>query len=160
MCKIILICGKIASGKTYYAEKLKKKYNAVILSTDEVTYDLIDNKQGKFYDDFAKKVNLYLQKKAIEIVRAGCNVILDWGFWRKKDRQEISKYFIDNKIKIEWYYIDIDDKTWEKFIEKRNTIMKDKRTADFYVDKNLKNKCLSNFEIPSKSEIDNWIYIE
>ncbi len=56
MSKIIAICGKICSGKTYYANQIKEKENAVILSTDEVTYDLIDNEQGEFYDKFCKKV--------------------------------------------------------------------------------------------------------
>lgn len=37
--KVFLICGKICSGKSYYAKELKDKYNAVILSTDEVTFD-------------------------------------------------------------------------------------------------------------------------
>ena len=50
MSKIILICGKIASGKTYYVNYLKDKENAVILSTDEVTYDLTNNEQGEGYD--------------------------------------------------------------------------------------------------------------
>ena len=49
MGKVYLICGKICSGKSYYAKSLKEKYNAVILSTDEVTYDLINNEQGEFY---------------------------------------------------------------------------------------------------------------
>ena len=37
MAKVILICGKICSGKTYYARQLRDQYNAVILSTDEGT---------------------------------------------------------------------------------------------------------------------------
>lgn len=48
MAKVIAICGKICSGKSYYANKIKDKLNAVILSTDEVTFDLIDNEQGEF----------------------------------------------------------------------------------------------------------------
>lgn len=48
MAKVIAICGKICSGKTYYANQMKDKENAVILSTDEATYDLIDNKQGEY----------------------------------------------------------------------------------------------------------------
>ena len=66
MAKVICICGKIASGKSYYAKKLKEKENAVILSTDEVTYDLIDNEQGEFYDQFAVRVNKYLNKNLDE----------------------------------------------------------------------------------------------
>ena len=36
MSKVILICGKICGGKSYYAKHLKEQHNAVILSTDEV----------------------------------------------------------------------------------------------------------------------------
>ena len=82
--KVFLICGKICSGKSYYAKKLKDKYNAVILSTDEVTFDLINNEQGEFYNIFAERVNLHLRKKAVEICKAGANVILDWGFWTRE----------------------------------------------------------------------------
>ncbi|WP_297031834.1 hypothetical protein [uncultured Eubacterium sp.] len=43
MSKTIAICGKICCGKSYYAKQIKEKENAVILSIDEATYDLIDN---------------------------------------------------------------------------------------------------------------------
>lgn len=65
MSKVIAICGKICSGKTYYANKIKEKENAIILATDEVTYDLTDNKQGEGYDDFASRVNTYISKKTV-----------------------------------------------------------------------------------------------
>ena len=53
MGRAILICGKICSGKSTYAARLKQEIRAVILSTDEVTYDLTDNAQGEGYDAFA-----------------------------------------------------------------------------------------------------------
>ncbi len=74
MAKLLCICGKIGCGKTYYANRLKEQEHAVILSTDEVTYDLTNNQQGEGYDEFARRVNLYLRKKAVEIVNAGCTV--------------------------------------------------------------------------------------
>ena len=64
MNKVICICGKICSGKTSYAKKLAKKEKAIILSIDEVTYDLINNEQGKLYDDLVIKIGNYLKKKA------------------------------------------------------------------------------------------------
>lgn len=76
MAKLLCICGKIGCGKTYYANRLKEQEHAVILSTDEVTYDLTNNQQGEGYDEFARRVNLYLRKKAVEIVNAGCTVIV------------------------------------------------------------------------------------
>lgn len=99
MPKIIAICGRICSGKSHYANQIKEKENAVILSLDEATYELIDNEQGEFYNAFAERVNKYLMKKAAEIVKAGCNVILDWGFWTKAARRETTKYF--NQFDIE-----------------------------------------------------------
>lgn len=55
MAKVIAICGKICSGKTYYANNLKIKENAVILSTDEATFDLVNNEQANFIISLPKK---------------------------------------------------------------------------------------------------------
>lgn len=157
MKKVILICGKICSGKTYYAKQIQEKNKAVILSTDEATYDLINNEQGDFYNIFAERVNRYLRKKAVEIIHAGANVILDWGFWTRESRIEISEFFKLNNVQYEWHYIDVDDRTWYQNINKRNNLIKSgKGGANFYVDEGLLNKLLLSFEKPEKEEIDVW----
>lgn len=157
MAKVILICGKIASGKTFYANKLKNKERAVILNIDELTYTLFDNEQGKKYEDRTNRAKNYLMKKTLELVKTGCNVILDWGFWTIKSRNEITKYFKNNNINIEWHYIDIEDTIWNKNIEERNKKIEEGNGGyDFYVTKGLKDKNLLLFEIPSKEEIDIW----
>lgn len=157
MSKVILICGKICSGKSFYARKIKEKEKAVILSTDEATYDLINNEQGEFYNIFANRVNKFLKKKTVEIVTAGANVILDWGFWTIKERKETSEYFKFHNIQYEWHYIDVDDETWHKNIEERNKkIEEGNGGSDFYVDEGLMEKLLSRFEQPTKEEMDIW----
>ena len=157
MAKFLCICGKIGCGKTYYANRLKEQEHAVILSTDEVTYDLTNNQQGDGYDEFAIRVNLYLRKKAVEIVNAGCTVILDWGFWTKENRKEIKRYGENNGVLVEMHYIDIDDKTWYENIEKRNNeVISGNGGSSFYVNEGLLNKVSSLFEIPEKEEIDIW----
>ena len=50
-------------------------------------------------------------KKAIDIVRVGCNVILDWGFWRSYNRRYMNEYFKNENIDVEWHYMDVDDYT-------------------------------------------------
>ena len=157
MAKLLCICGKIGCGKTYYANRLKEQEHAVILSTDEVTYDLTNNQQDDGYDEFAIRVNLYLRKKAVEIVNAGCTVILDWGFWTKENRKEIKRYGENNGVLVEMHYIDIDDKTWYENIEKRNNeVISGNGGSSFYVNEGLLNKVSSLFEIPEKEEIDIW----
>ena len=159
MGTVILICGKICSGKSWYARTLQNRKQAVILSTDEVTYDLTDNAQGEGYDAFARRVNLYLRKKAAEIALAGCDVILDWGFWTRKDREEITAYFRDRNVPMQWHYMDISDDLWQHHIVARNEkVLSGQGGSDFYVDEGLKEKVLSLFQVPDPSEIDVWIH--
>ena len=40
MSKVIAICGKVGSGKTYYAKKIMEKHEAVLLSNDELLHDV------------------------------------------------------------------------------------------------------------------------
>lgn len=157
MGKIILICGKIASGKSYYANQMKTKEKAIILSTDELTYAMFDNEQGDKYEQLAHRANNYLLKKAIELAQLDCNVILDWGFWQKRDRKVISDYLKAKHIDIQWHYIQIDDESWEKNISVRNQrIEQGIQDSSFYVTEGLKNKLLSKWEEPSTDEIDVW----
>lgn len=131
--------------------------NAVILSTDEATFDLIDNEQGEFYDNFAARVNKYLMKKAVEIVKVGCNVILDWGFWSREERKMTAEYFGQADVEVEWHYIDIEQSRWKQLIEERNAKVGNGNSGSaFYVDEGLLNKLLSKFEKPSKDEVDVW----
>ena len=157
MARVMAICGKICSGKSHYAKQLKDRENAVILSTDEVTFDLIKNEQGEYYNIFADRVNKYLRKKAAEIVAIGCNVILDWGFWTKEERKEITDYFNACGIDVEWHYVDIAQARWEMLIEQRNKkIEEGNGGSDFYLDEGLMGKLLSKFEEPTREEMDVW----
>ena len=157
MPKVIALCGKICSGKTFYANKIKEGKNAVILSTDEVTFYLMDNEQGERYDDFAKRVNEYLMKKAIDIVRAGANVILDWGFWSKEERINLTNYYKKYNIPVEWHYVDVTQEKWQDLIKKRNElIVSGQGEYNFYFDDGLKKKLLDSFNEPSKEEMDIW----
>ena len=157
MPKVYLICGKICSGKSRYARLIRENVGAVILSTDEVTWDLIENEQGEFYDAFAQRVNLYLRKKTVEIVGAGANVILDWGFWTKSEREKMREFFLEKQIPVSFYYLDISDDVWKKRIAKRNLDVQNGKTDEYYIDENLAEKFRLRFEKPDKEEIDVWL---
>lgn len=161
MGKVILVCGKIASGKTYYSKKLKESLNAVIISPDEATYELINNEQGEFYDVFSKRLNKYLTRKVGEIAKAGANVIFERGLWTKKEREDIVKYYTDNNVECELHYVCVDDKTWKKNIAERNKRVKDgKGGSDFYLDEGLMKKLESKWEEPQESEVDVWYNVK
>lgn len=161
MVKLIAICGKVCSGKSYYAATLKEKENAVILSCDDVTMTLFDNDLGDNHDVMVKKIMTHLKDVSLKIIATGTNVILDWGFWSKKDREELTEYYKNNNVPIEWHYICVDDQTWEKNIEERNKRVEEGNGgSDFHVGEGLKNKVLSRWIEPTKEEIDIWINLE
>jgi predicted kinase len=67
MGKVILICGKIGSGKTTYAERLAKELNAVNISQDELMLglfgaELYSDERGK-YDMYVSRVEDYVKRK-------------------------------------------------------------------------------------------------
>lgn len=68
---------KICSGKSYYSKQLKNSLNAVIISPDEATYELINNEQGEFYNVFSERLNKYLTRKVGEIAKAGANAFAE-----------------------------------------------------------------------------------
>lgn len=146
---------EICSGKSYYSKLLKEKLNAVIISPDEATYDLLNNEQGEFYDMFSKRLSKYLTKKVGEIAQAGANVIYERGLWSKTERKEIKDYYKNLGIDCEIHYVSVDDKTWKQNIEERNKkVTEGTEKESFYLDEGLMKKLESLWEEPSAEEYD------
>ena len=153
MKKIIAVCGMICSGKSHYANTLQDRENAVLLSTDELTWELTGNEQGEGYDRFAKNANRYLMKKAAQIAERDCTVILDWGFWQKADRAALNAFFSERGIPVEWHYVKAEKETWERHITLRNReVLAGRGGCSFYVDEGLRQKLLSLWEEPDELE--------
>lgn len=159
MAKVILVFGKICSGKSHYSREIKEKYNAVLIEPDEATYELINNEQGEFYNIFSKRLNSYLTKKVGEIAQAGANVIFERGLWSKKDRKEIKEYYENLGIECELHYVYVSNEVWKQNILERNErVLNGNGGSDFYLDEGLMKKLESKWEEPSEDEADR-IYI-
>ena len=81
---------------------MKEEVNAVILSPDEATYYLINKEQCEFYNIFCERLFKYMNKKCVEIVNVGANVIYERGLWSKEERIFMNQMKIGkNKLKKE-----------------------------------------------------------
>lgn len=154
MAKVILICGKICSGKSTYAEQLRVQHNAVVLSTDEITLALFGQHCGDNHDDYVERTQNYLFNKSLELIEVGINVILDWGFWMKEERDYAREFYNSRNIACEFHYIDISNETWKVRLKKRNNAILAEETTAYYIDDNLAGKFASIFEVPDADEID------
>lgn len=159
MAKVIMTCGKICSGKSTYAESLRKENDAIILSIDKVMLSLFGKDAGEHHDDYVAKTEKYLLEKSLQIIEFGVNVILDWGFWTKDKRAFVRDFYCSHGVDCEFHYLEISDDEWQKRLEKRNREVEKGKTDAYYVDAGLAAKCASVFEKPTRDETDLWIQI-
>lgn len=154
MPKVILICGKICCGKSTYAEKIRIENNAVLLSVDEIMLAVFGQYAGEKHDEYCENLQKYFFNKSPEIVQTGTDVILDWGFWQKDERDYAKGFFRSRGIPCELHYIDISDEVWRQRIEKRNALVEAGKTSAYYIDENLAKKFAEGFELLTEDEID------
>lgn len=156
MARVIMICGKIASGKSVYAEKLCAQENAVILSVDELVLSILGSDLGEKHDKITDRIQAYFFQKSLEIVKAGSNVLLDWGFWTKERRSAAREFYKSRGIDCAFHYIDTPDEVWHRNIAIRNAAVKAGRSDAYFVDEGLMKKLEAAFEVPAREEIDVW----
>ena len=154
MGKVILICGKIGSGKTTYANKLAKQLNAVIITQDELIYGLFGtelyyNDREQYYK-YATWIVEYVKRKAGEAAKAGAVVICDNGFTPRTERDELRKYYANMGVACELHYIDTPEEQRLINIKKRNdAILRKECYETFMQEKDIHH----DFDIPSEDEI-------
>lgn len=157
MPKIILMCGKICSGKSTYADIIRKNNNAVILSVDEIMLSVFGQDAGEKHDAYAASLKKYLFAKSVELIEAGIDVIMDIGLWTRSERKETREFYSMRNIENEIHYINISDAEWKKRILKRNQEISEGKVLSYYVDDGLAEKVNNIFEKPDKDEVDVWI---
>ena len=157
MAKVFIVCGKLCSGKSTYANRIRQTHKAVILSIDEIMLSLFGQDAGEKHDYYVEKTKDYLYAKSIEIVESGINVVLDWGFWTRKEREYAREFYSSRSIDYEFYFLDVDLAEWSRRIQERNQNVLNHESDAYYVDEGLAEKFESIFEIPTKDEIDVWV---
>ncbi len=155
--KIVVVCGKICSGKTTYAKRFCHENRAILLSVDEIMLTLFGGDAGDMHDYYAGRTQCYLFDKSCELVRAGVTVVLDWGFWTRKKRNEARQFYISRGIPCEFHYLCIDNEKWKMRIQHRNDGVLNGKNDAYYIDEGLIRKFDQIFEYPEREEIDLWI---
>ena len=152
--KVIMTCGRICSGKSTYAQKMRKERTAVILSIDEINLALSGLYAVEKHDEYVEKIRAYLFEKSVEIVETGINVVLDTGLWQRSEREYARKFYSEHAVACELHYIDISDEEWERRRQKRNEDIAAGLTTAYYIDEGLLAKADILFEPPAPDEVD------
>lgn len=90
MAEVIILCGKVAAGKTTYAKQLARSLPSVILSIDDLVVSLRDHCEGpRQLWELEGKIRAYDGSLAKQLVPQGITCIIDHGHWTRDSRQQI-----------------------------------------------------------------------
>lgn len=89
MATLFLIHGFVGSGKTTFAKTLETDKNAIRFSPDEwMAHFYGNNPPAELFSEYDTRIKAMISRHAREFVRRGHDVVLDYGFWRRADRDE------------------------------------------------------------------------
>lgn len=154
MEKVYLICGKICSGKTFFAGHLAERLQAVTLSVDHIMLtaglDCIEDA----HEVLVPRIEHYLHQIASALAHCDIPSITDFGYWTEQERAQVREYFHTMQISMQWIYMDCDKQIWERNIRLRNQSVVAGTEQAYYVDVGLRSKIEAQFQPPALSEMD------
>lgn len=90
---VVMNCGVSGSGKSTFAKAICTRFPSFTrLSIDQYIFENhgwygVDY-PNEMYSQYQDEASAALDRKLIEMLRAGKNLILDFSFWNKQDRDE------------------------------------------------------------------------
>jgi predicted kinase len=89
MPALFLMCGLPGAGKTTQARRLERERHALRLSPDEWIAPLLrDPSDIEELDRLRSPVESVQWEVAARVLALGVDVVLDWGFWSRAERDE------------------------------------------------------------------------
>ena len=153
MAKVTMTCGKLCSGKSTWAAEEARKHHAVVLSLDEIMLCLFPEGAGDRHDTYVDRAKTLLLRKSLEILDAGTDVILDWGFWQRESREEAKAFYEAHRVPWTFRYFPVEQEEWRRRIARRNEEVLSGKSEAFYVDDGLLQKMDALFEEPAPEEL-------
>lgn len=151
MPKLILMCGLPCSGKTTLAKQLAEELPALRVSPDEwITTLYGSSPEKKTLDDMRYPVEALGWQVAEQALRLGLNVILDYGFWSKEERDDYRARGTEIGADVEIRYISVDLPSLQLRLEERNANLPE---GTFDIAQEDLRKWFTMFEEPTEKEL-------
>ena len=123
MSKVIMMCGVCGSGKTTYA-KQKEKEGYIRLSIDVDMWKTYGRKGIDYpeeqYDELSEKVEFKLRQTMIRLIKEGKNIVIDFSFWNKENRNLYNNIIKNTGGTAELVYMKASKELLRKRLQKRN----------------------------------------
>jgi predicted kinase len=146
-----LICGLPCSGKTTLAKRLESERSAVRLTPDEWIARLFGaNPREDILDAARDPMESLLWDLASRLLSLGVDVILDFGFWSRAEREDFRSRAAELGAGSGLHFADA---SLEELLTRLRARNADPPTGVFRIDEARLRKWHSLFEPPAESEL-------
>jgi predicted kinase len=103
---LYMLCGLPGAGKTTLARRLERERGAFRLAEDDWMIRLFGSADGHG-DEQRERIKAVQWEIAERILRLGGNVVLDWAFWLRSERDDYRARASALGASAELYYLDV-----------------------------------------------------
>jgi len=146
---MIALCGLPGSGKTTTAKQIERNRPALRLSQDEWVSRLfgasaVHNNRVR---ESIKDVQWDIAAQALQL---GVDVVLDWGFWGRSERDDYRERVSTLGVTFELHYLDVPRQELWRRLEARNAALP---PDTFPIDEAMLDIYCAMFQPPTTEEI-------
>jgi predicted kinase len=148
---VYLIAGQLGSGKTTYAKKFELKHNAVRFTPDEWMLNLYEGIEipNEKFDMYFYRCCELCWTTAEKFLSYDVDIVLDFGFWKKANREKYRKLIESLGYNVKLIYIKCPEEMIRKRLHERN---KNLPYGCYYISEDMYNYFSPQFEEPLAEE--------
>lgn len=152
MATLYLMVGLPCSGKTTLAQKLEREQSALRLTPDEWQIRLFgQDAEEPEHDARHTLIESMLWKIASRALELGTNVILDFGFWAREEREDYRSRAKELGASSEVHFLDVPPEELMRRLMARNS---QSSPTTFYIPEEMMKPWLGFFQRPTPDELE------
>ena len=126
MAILHLIHGFVGAGKTTFARQLESDISAIRFTHDEWMVKLYGhNPPEDKFAEYHARISSLIWELTTKLLHLDRNVILDFGFWSRADRDEARFKASQAKAEVQLYFVTCSEKVMRDRVAKRNKNLSD-----------------------------------
>jgi predicted kinase len=152
MATLYLMVGLPCSGKTTLAHKLEREQSALRLTPDEWQIRLFgQDAEESEHDTRHSLIETMLWNIASRALELGTNVILDFGFWAREEREDYRSRAKQLGASSKVHYLDVSEDELLRRLEERNLRPSQE---SFLISKEAMKPWIAFFQKPTPDELE------